>query len=302
MERGPDGSASMTGVARRARRTLGQVVERAGVGLHGGAAVRVRLGPGPAGGGVQFVRTDLAGAPEVRASVEMVTGVERCVRLGPEERGAATVEHLLAALWALEIDDARVELDAPELPALDGSAAGWVAAVDEAGARESGGGAVAVLVAFERVEAGSAALEPLDDAADVAAGRGGAPRLVVRVRHEPGRGLAPVELQRVVDAATFRAEIAPARTFCFEDELAALRAAGLGQGGSLENAVVLDPRGAPLNPDGLRWADEPARHKMLDAIGDLALLGARLHGRLVLRGAGHAAHVALVRKLVEGMR
>jgi len=287
----------MSGAARRARRTPARVVERAGVGLHGGAAVRVRVGPGAAGGGVRFVRSDLAGAPEVAASVETVTGVERCVRLGPGARGAATVEHLLAALWALEIDDARVELDAPELPALDGSAAGWVAALDEAGARESGGGAVALLVARERVEVAGAALEPLEDAGEPA----GAPRLVVRVRHEPGRGLAAVELERVADEATFRAEIAPARTFCFEDELAALRAAGLGQGGSLDNAVVLDAHGAPLNPGGLRWADEPARHKMLDAIGDLALLGARVHGRLVLRGAGHAAHVALVRKLVAGM-
>jgi UDP-3-O-[3-hydroxymyristoyl] N-acetylglucosamine deacetylase len=281
------------------RRTLARAVVREGVGLHGGAPVCVRLGPAAAGEGIVFARVDLSGTPALRASVDAVADVRRCVALAPAggaPGGARTVEHLLATLYAVGVCDARVELDAPELPALDGSAQGWLDAVDEAGVAEVAGDAPAPLVVRARLGVEGAALEPLAGAGDVP--RLG-PRLEIDATHDPGRGLPVQRLVLTLTAQTFRSDIAPARTFAFADEVDALHAAGLARGGTLDNALVLDAAGAPVGPGRLRFPDEPVRHKILDALGDLSLLGRPLHARLTLHRSSHAAHVALARLLAS---
>jgi UDP-3-O-[3-hydroxymyristoyl] N-acetylglucosamine deacetylase len=203
----------------------------------------------------------------------------------------ATIEHLMAAFAALSIDNVVVELDGPELPIMDGSAAPFVALLDKAGRRtqEAPRRYIEILAPVEAVHDDKrAALLPTSRDSRV-----------LEVDYEIAFGSAAIGRQRIAleaDEATFRAELAGARTFGFMHEVEALRARGLVLGGSLDNAVVLEGDRV-LNPEGLRYTDEFVRHKALDAIGDLYVLGAPVIGRFEGRYAGHAVNNALVRKL-----
>lgn len=262
----------------------------AGVGVHTGRRVRLAIRPAAAGTGVVFVRTDVTDRDNrIPVSGEAVVDA----RLNTMIENAAgvrlsTIEHLMAAFAALGVANAVVEVDGPELPILDGSALPFVQLLDRAGFRRQQT-PVRYIEILEpiRVEDGdkSAALLPCD-------------RYEMRFEIDfPTPVIGNQVVDFVVDEQTFRDEIMAARTFGFAHEVEALRQAGLARGGSLENAVVIDGD-VILNPGGLRMEREFVRHKALDAIGDLYVLGAPLLGRYEGVKAGHAVNNQLVRALL----
>ncbi|HEU0012046.1 MAG TPA: UDP-3-O-acyl-N-acetylglucosamine deacetylase [Longimicrobium sp.] len=268
--------------------TLARAGEMEGVGLHTGAGVRMRILPAPVNTGVVFRRTDLEGSPEVPADVAHVVGTDLGTSVGIGEAKIHTVEHLLAALVSREIDNAYVELSAAELPAGDGSARMFDALLEECGAEQQDAPARFLTVAetFSLAKDRSEYIvAPADDY----------------------RVAATIEFDHPLirrQSASFRVErdgfardVLPARTFGFLRDVEALRGRGLAQGGSPDNAVVLTDDGV-LEGTELRFADEFVRHKVLDVVGDLALVGARIHGRVVAERPGHLGNVALAKELV----
>ncbi len=262
----------------------------AGVGMHTGERVRVAVRPAPAGSGIVFVRTDIRDRDNrVPVGGEVVVQT----RLGTVIANAAgvkvaTIEHLMAALCALGVDNATVELDGPEIPIMDGSAEPFVQMIDHAGRKrqEAGRRSIEILEPIEVFEGDKrAALLP-----------SGQFEMAFEIAFES----AAIGRQRVdiaLDETSFREELSNCRTFGFVHEVEALRKAGLARGGSLENAVVIDGDRI-LNPEGLRRPDEFVRHKALDAVGDLYVLGAPVIGRFEGLYAGHGLNNALVRALL----
>jgi UDP-3-O-[3-hydroxymyristoyl] N-acetylglucosamine deacetylase len=270
--------------------TLARSASLAGVGVHTGAEVTVTLHPAPADSGVVFVRTDIKDRDNrLPARGDGVVKTQLGTVLG-NAAGAtvSTVEHLMAALHALGVDNARVEIDGPEMPIMEGSSRRFVELLDEAG-----------LTAQDAPRRYIEILEPIEAAeGDARATLTPAPRF--EMAFEIDFKSAAIGRQRIdlaVDEASFRSEIAGCRTFGFAHEVEALRKMGLARGGSLENALVYDGD-VLLNPEGQGWPDEPVRHKALDAIGDLYLLGAPLLGRYEGIRAGHGVNNALVRALL----
>jgi UDP-3-O-[3-hydroxymyristoyl] N-acetylglucosamine deacetylase len=266
----------------------------AGVGVHTGDRVRLAVRPAPVGTGIVFVRTDVTDRDNrIPVSGEAVVDA----RLNTMIENAAgvrlsTIEHLMAAFAALGVSNAVVEVDGPELPILDGSALQFVQLLDRAGFRRQEA-PVRYIEILEpiRVQEGdkSAALLPCD-------------RYEMRFEIDfPTPVIGNQVVDFVVDEPTFRSEIMAARTFGFAHEVEALRKAGLARGGSLENAVVIDGDQI-LNPGGLRMEREFVKHKALDAIGDLYVLGAPLLGRYEGYKAGHAINNLLVRELLANPR
>ncbi|MBN8527760.1 MAG: UDP-3-O-acyl-N-acetylglucosamine deacetylase [Caulobacterales bacterium] len=262
----------------------------AGVGVHTGQRVRLAVRPAAPGTGIVFVRTDI----HDRDNRNPVSGdVVIDARLNTMIENAAgvrlsTIEHLMAAFCALGVANAVVEVDGPELPILDGSALQFVQLLDRAGfRRQSAPVRYIEILKPIRVEEGdkSATLLPCD-------------RYEMRFEIDfPTPVIGNQVVDFIVDEDTFRNEIMAARTFGFAHEVEALRQAGLARGGSLENAVVIDGDEI-LNPGGLRMEREFVRHKALDAIGDLYVLGAPLIGRYEGIKAGHALNNKLVRALL----
>ncbi|WP_296817619.1 UDP-3-O-acyl-N-acetylglucosamine deacetylase [Brevundimonas sp.] len=262
----------------------------AGVGVHSGERVRLSIRPAPAGHGVVFVRADVRDRDNrVPVSGEAVIDARLNTTIANAEGvTVSTIEHLMAALAALGVSNAVVELDGPELPIMDGSALPFVQLLDRAG--------------FRRQETPQRFIEVLEPI-EVTDGDKWA-RLTPCDRYEMAFEIdfdsAVIGNQRVdfvVDEQTFRDEICAARTFGFAHEVEALRRAGLARGGSLENAVVIDGD-VILNPGGLRMEREFVRHKALDAIGDLYVLGAPLLARYEGFKGGHALNNKLVREML----
>ncbi len=257
-----------------------------GVGLHSGADVKMTFLPASAGTGIVFQRSDLGGKP-VPARYDHVVDTQLGTSLGNEGAGVGTVEHLMAALWGCGVDNLVVELDGPEVPAMDGSAEPFVFLIDCAG--------------LETLDARRRTLKVLRPVS-VAAGSScislmPADRTSVHFEIEfkhPAVGAQSCEFSAVNGA--FREDIARARTFGFERDAAALRQQGLALGGSLENAIVVGDAGV-LNEGGLRFDDEFVRHKVLDCLGDLYLAGARLVARVEAVRAGHALNSRLLAAL-----
>lgn len=282
--------------------TIASAVEWRGTGLHGGTACRVRVSPADPETGLVFVVRDDEASIEIPARPESVVSTARATTLarpvsaapggsnGSVRAQVATVEHLLATLFVFGIDDARIEVEGGEIPVLDGSAAPFVEGLRAVGRRAQGGArrALAVREAFEVVEGDRwIRIEPaeefeLDYAIDFP---------------HPSIGRQRFRLAGDLGEVFVR-ELAGARTFGFEHEVAKLRSLGLARGGDLSNTLVFG-EAAIVNPDGLRWPDEPVRHKVVDLLGDLALLGGRLCARITAERAGHGLHHALVRALVE---
>ena len=267
--------------------TLTRPVELDGIGTHSGAPVRLRILPGADGGGISFRRTDVAGAAPLAADWRAVGATMLATVLGdPARDGVATVEHLMAAFAGLGLRAAEVELDGPEMPIMDGSAAPFVDALLAAGLALRPGPVAAIRIR-DTVRVGDgdawAELVPADDAAAAAA----AARFEVTIDFpEPVVGRQTIAF--ALTPEVFRDEIAPARTFGRLAEVEELRRRGFAKGSSLANAVAIDRDGRRvLNPEGLRFADEFVRHKALDAVGDLALAGRPVLGLYRSHKGGH---------------
>jgi UDP-3-O-[3-hydroxymyristoyl] N-acetylglucosamine deacetylase len=270
--------------------TLKAPIGCVGVGVHTGQRMQVRLVPAAPGHGIVFRRTDLG--LDIPARFDRVVDTRLCTVLGHESDPSVrvgTVEHLMAALFASGIDNVLVEVDGPELPILDGSAAPYVFLIDCAGTvAHDAPRPVITVQRTVRVADGAAwaELRPLP-------GRGFEMAMSIAFTAE-AIGSQALSLRLTSDS--FRREIAAARTFAMAADIERLRESGLARGGSLDNAVVVD--GAKvLNPAGLRCPDEFVRHKLLDAVGDLALAGAAIQGRFVASRSGHTLNNKLLRAL-----
>jgi UDP-3-O-[3-hydroxymyristoyl] N-acetylglucosamine deacetylase len=277
--------------------TIECAVETAGVGLHTGVSCSLKLLPAPSGTGIVFRRVDLDGF-EVEALAQNIARVSYATSLMRKGVLISTTEHLLAALYASGIDNVYVELDNLELPILDGSARPFVELLAAAGRRR-----------LRRRRRYLQILQPLE----VSEGERDRPGFR-SIAIQPGNGAAGMTLDYTIefphpligrqhldftlDSASFAGLLSAARTFCFYDELDQLRQMGLIRGGSLDCAVVLTRDGL-VNNNGLRYPDEFCRHKAMDMIGDLALLGRPLIAHVVAERAGHALHTALVLKLLR---
>lgn len=268
--------------------TLAAPAETSGTGLHTAVPVRVRLVPAPPDTGYVFIRTDLGGF-EIPASVESVAHCSYATTLMRTGVMLSTVEHLLAALRGGGVDNAFIEVDSLEIPIMDGSAEAFTEMIERAGIVEQPVARRALLVREQvSIEQGDRyiSIEPAD-AYEI--------DCVIDFRH-PLIGVQHFCVN--VTNGTFGREIAAARTFGFTEEIEALRRANLIRGGSLDNAIVLTEDGM-LNETGLRFADEFVRHKILDIIGDLALLGMPILGCVTAHKSGHILHAALMTKLLR---
>ena len=270
------------------QQTIASPVGITGIGLHTGVPVKVRLTPAAANTGIVFKRTDLEGFV-IEARSRYVARVSYATSLMKKGVLISTTEHLLSALAASGVDNVVIEIDNLEVPILDGSALPFLRLIGKAGLRRQRAKRTyaKILKAVEVVEGSKRiAVYPADTL-----------RITYRIAF-PHPLIGEQSLEFEAGEGNYEAEIAPARTFGFLEEVEILKKSGLVRGGSLENAVVLSRDGV-LNPEGLRFPDEFCRHKILDIIGDLALLGHPLIGHVEADRAGHALHSALVSRLLK---
>jgi UDP-3-O-[3-hydroxymyristoyl] N-acetylglucosamine deacetylase len=268
------------------QRTVAKRVSCTGVGVHSGKAATLTLAPAPADAGITFVRMDLG--VEIPARNDFVVDTTLSTSIAVGKARISTVEHVMAALNGMGIDNCRVEVDGPEVPILDGSAAPFVCLVHEAGVKvQPVGKRYLIIEQAVEVRDGDklARLEPAD-------------AFSIDFTADFNHPLITNQSFRVaLSDRTFEREVARARTFCFRRDIERLQAMGLAKGGSLENAIVVDEFSI-VNPEGLRFPDEFARHKVLDAVGDLALFGVPVVGLLTAVKSGHAMNQALVKKVL----
>jgi UDP-3-O-[3-hydroxymyristoyl] N-acetylglucosamine deacetylase len=250
--------------------------------------VTLRLLPARPDSGVVFVRTDLPDKPVIPARADNVVDTELATTLGAGDVRIHTVEHLLAALAGLGIDNARVEVDGPEVPIMDGSASAFIDLVREAGVRLQEAGKSFLVIKKPIIVCED------DKRAALLPGKGFRVECTIDFQHPLIHDQA---LALSFNEATFRREVSTARTFGFLRDVERLKAAGLAKGGSIDNAIVVDDFSI-LNPDGLRFPDEFVRHKVLDAVGDVSLLGLPVVGTLQCYKSGHRLNHALVRKVL----
>jgi UDP-3-O-[3-hydroxymyristoyl] N-acetylglucosamine deacetylase len=269
--------------------TLKSQATLSGIGVHSGKPVAINLNPAGIDTGIVFSHLGANGR-EFRALVSEVGATDLCTVLGdPAGTHIATVEHLMGALFGLGIDNLVIDIDGDEVPILDGSAAQFVDAIDAAGVEQLSAKRRYIRVLKPvRIEAGAswAEFRPYNG-----------------TRFELGIDFASPAIGKQsfsadIDPATFRREISRARTFGFITDVERLWAAGYALGSSLENSVVIGEDGRVINPEGLRFADEPVRHKTLDAMGDLALAGARFIGCFRSHRGGHKLNAAALRHLL----
>ena len=276
----------------RQRRQLGvREASFSGIGLHSGCAASVRIRPLSAGSGISFCRVDLKGMPRVDADADRVrSGALATELVGANGFSVSTVEHLMAALVALSIRDALILVDGPELPVMDGSAAPFIEGLRAAGwgRRQASGLGLPPICLQRPVEV------RIGQSWMVAEPSNSAFSLDITVDY-PGLGA----MRGIYDGgeAAIALRMADARTFAFAADLESIRARGLARGGSLDNAVLLLADGTAMNPSGMRGADEPLRHKALDVLGDLAMLGAPLMAKVRTVRPGHQLTNALARAI-----
>jgi len=267
--------------------TIQRPVEAAGVGLHSGVPVRIRLMPAPVSTGIVFVRTDLDNF-QIPASWRHVARVSYATSLMRQGVLISTTEHLLSVFYSMGIDNVYVEIDNLEVPILDGSGAPFVRLIEEAGIRQ-----------YRRKRRYLRIRRPIsveDKGKRISILPAESFRLTCETDYPAPIGRQSLEME--VTPSNYAQRIAFARTFGWQQDLDQMRNMGLIRGASLENAVCFTPTG-PLNPEGLRADDECCRHKALDLIGDLALLGRPLLGHVIAERAGHAMHAALVARIMS---
>jgi UDP-3-O-[3-hydroxymyristoyl] N-acetylglucosamine deacetylase len=270
------------------QRTIRQRAIVEGIGLHTGKPARLTFCPAPEGTGIYFVRRDMAGSPAISTQADRVTATTMATTLGGEAFSVSTVEHCLSTVAALRIDNLFIELDGPEIPIGDGSAAPFLEAILAAGLAEQ-----------NQPRKYAYITQPIfmgdqDKHAYVSPYNGLRISATIEFAH-PKIGQQTFDID--ITEQSFTREIARARTFGFMKDVETMHARGLALGGSLDNAVVLD-HAEILNPEGVRWENEFVRHKVLDALGDLVTLGMPLMGHVVLHKAGHDLMNRLVRKII----
>ena len=278
-------------VGRGPQRTIARELFLNGRGLHTGAANTLRIQPAPADTGIVFIRTDLPHRPTISAASPQSIDPAKCVRrttLSKDGVEIQTVEHFMAALWGAGIDNAYVEVAGEELPGFDGSAAPYLERLLAAGSTEQGAPR-RQLVVREPVF-----VEEDDACIGVFPGRTLTVSYVLSYDHPY---LKSQFVTYPSNGASFQSAIAPARTFCLQREADAIKAAGLGRGATYENTLVVGEQGVIDNT--LRFEDEFARHKVLDLLGDLFLLGAHLQGRVIAVRSGHSLNAKLLKKLAQ---
>ena len=271
------------------QRTLRKKVEVHGIGIHTGKPATLRFCPAPAGSGIHFIRTDLDGKPFVKTDVNNVQATQMATTLGNSDLYVSTVEHCLSALTAYRIDNLTIEIDGPEIPIVDGSSEPFLNALLSVGFIDLDTPRTYAYV-NEHIQLGDG-----EKYAYIAPYNGLRVSCTIDFSH-PMIGVQEIDLD--INEHTFKEEIASARTFGFLKDVEALRARGLGLGGSLDNAIILDQEKI-LNPGGLRYKNEFVRHKVLDALGDLATAGLPIMGHIVLYKAGHDVMNKLVKKLLS---
>jgi UDP-3-O-[3-hydroxymyristoyl] N-acetylglucosamine deacetylase len=273
------------------QRTLRGTAECTGVGVHSGSKVTLRLLPAPEDSGIVFIRTDLHnGARRIPARWDHVIETRLCTVIGNAAGSrVATIEHLMAALRAYNIDNAIIEIDGAEVPVMDGSSDPFVFLIEMAGVavQKSPRREIHVLKSVQVKENGKHAR--LDPAAE--------PRFSFEIDFDQ-KSIATQSYDFTLSPTGFKTEIGRARTFGFYEEVDQLRRLGFARGGSLDNAIVIKDDQV-INEDGLRYGDEFVRHKLLDAIGDLALAGAPVHGHFRGHCSGHALNNQLLRALFQ---
>ncbi|HHP7229426.1 MAG TPA: UDP-3-O-acyl-N-acetylglucosamine deacetylase [Xenococcaceae cyanobacterium] len=270
---------------------LKQAFELSGVGLHSGVTTTVRVVPETVGRGRYFVRTDLPHQPIIPANLAAVSQTVLSTELATKEAKVRTVEHLLAALAASEIDDARIEINGAEVPLLDGSAQLWIEAITRSGIKP--GTAKPPNFAFFK----STPIWIQEKDAFVVAIPSSETRFTYGIDFPEYKAIANQWHSWHPATADFATEIAPARTFGFAEQIEQLQQAGLIKGGNLNNALVCSQTGW-LNPP-LRFTNEPARHKLLDLVGDMSLLGSLPPVHFLAYKASHQLHVQLARTLAN---
>ncbi len=283
LEREPVANASFQ------QRTLQRTVVVDGVGLHSGAKVTLRLVPAPANHGLIFVRTDLGGKPTIPVRSEFVTDTALATTLGQCGVKVSTVEHLLAAVSGLGIDNLRIEVDGPEIPIMDGSAAPFADRMSEAGVRLQGEPKSFIVIKRP------VTVTEGDKYASFSPAKRFRIDCTIDFKHPL---ISDQQFTLEFSDRSFIRDVASARTFGFLRDVDKLRSVGLARGGSLENAVVVDDFSI-LNPEGLRFPDEFVRHKLLDALGDVSLLGRPVIGALTVFKTGHALNQKLVAKVLS---
>lgn len=273
------------------QQTLKQAVRYSGLALHTGVRAHVTLRPAPADSGITLVRSDLPGQPQGRAAAANVRDVRRATTLGCGASCVHTVEHVLAALWALGVDNALIEMDGPEPPIADGSAGPYVELIQQAGLEPQAAPRQYCTIRTPLIhEAGETRLVIIPS-----------PEYRISCTVDFGHCLLDCQyLSLAITPESFVTELSRARTFCAYAEIEGLMVAGLIRGGSLDNAVVIKD-GAIVSKDGLRYPREFVRHKILDLVGDLALVGRRLRGQVIAIKPGHQANVALAQQIVQVM-
>ncbi len=269
--------------------TIQREASCSGIGLHSGAKVAMKLRPAPPNFGVRFRRMDLGHHPAVVAHAHHVINTSLATSIGANGATVATIEHLMAALYATGIDNVLIELDGPEVPIFDGSAAPYLEILGEAGLKEQNAHRECMIISRPvLVREGEAFVKAT-------------PANHFQVHYTidfPHPLVGKQTLLWSFNETAFGREIARARTFGFLKDVEKMQSHGLAQGGSLANAVVFDDFGI-LNQGGFRYIDECVRHKILDFMGDLALAGKPMIGRFEVHKAGHALHNAFIKQLVS---
>lgn len=271
------------------QRTLARNVECTGIGLHSGKKVNLTIKPAPVNHGIKFVRMDLPHKPVISAHFRNVVDTSLATTLGADGVIVSTVEHLMATFTGLSIDNALVEMDAYEAPIMDGSAEPFTAMLQGAGIKAQSGKRYTFVVK-----------KPIEmEEGDKKVGLYPSNALKISYTIEFDHPLVKRQSYTIsLTDSLFEKEISRARTFGFLDEVNYLKQNGFARGGSLENAVVLD-QDKILNDEGLRYADEFVRHKVLDCIGDLSLLGMPFIGHIVAHKSGHTLNHALLRRFID---
>jgi UDP-3-O-[3-hydroxymyristoyl] N-acetylglucosamine deacetylase len=269
------------------RTTLAREIRANGTALHSGVAVRMTLSPAPSGSGVVFRRSDKNGAT-VQARYDAVTETNLGTAIGKGDAKVGVIEHLMAAVAGAGIDDMQVTLDGPEPPILDGDALSYFKLLEQAGTNEQPGTRHAIKVSRPvsvTIKDASVTLHPSDEA-----------EYAYELDYSNTKAIGKQSYRMRLTRENFAREIAPARTFGFMHELEMLNKMGLGRGASLENTLAIDGD-AVVNKELMRFPDEFVRHKILDAIGDMALAGAPLIARFEGVRSGHATNNAVLRAL-----